>query len=226
MKNAGMPELNSVSVFRPGIPASFAGVVPIPFGWPKTLYRNQPKRKSVSKSGGPRSRAPAAIEWFRESEVPAYAFVLPDASSPAASRCSRTIPALPRGTAAGYICPKQVEFVGCVVIHSSIERFVIELDSAGRREVRLIRSCIDVRQRDQLQQILRLARKPVSRDDVIGKLRAGSRSGAAGGIENIEAQTAEDRPSAPPQSERAATFHRRYCAASLENRRSKNILFF
>ena len=26
-------------------------VVPMPFGWPKTLYRNQPKRKSVSKSG-------------------------------------------------------------------------------------------------------------------------------------------------------------------------------
>ena len=51
MKPAGSPDANVVSVFRPGIPASVAGVVPKSNGSTLTLYLKNPNRKSASSVG-------------------------------------------------------------------------------------------------------------------------------------------------------------------------------
>ena len=48
MNSAGSPEVNVVSLFRFGMPASLAGVVPKSNGSTFTSYRNHPKRKSAS----------------------------------------------------------------------------------------------------------------------------------------------------------------------------------
>ena len=48
MNSAGRPDVNVVSKFSPGMPASVAGVVPKSNGSTLTLYWNQPKRKSAS----------------------------------------------------------------------------------------------------------------------------------------------------------------------------------
>ena len=51
MKSEGKPLVNVVSLFRLGMPASAAGVVPKSAGSTSTLYWNQPKRKSTSSDG-------------------------------------------------------------------------------------------------------------------------------------------------------------------------------
>ncbi len=48
MKSDGRPLVKVVSLFRLGMPASAAGVVPKSAGSTSTLYWNQPKRKSTS----------------------------------------------------------------------------------------------------------------------------------------------------------------------------------
>ena len=70
MNNAGSPDVNVVSMFSPGMPASAAGVVPKSNGSTLTLYSNQPNRKSASSVDESVLSTPSARLWFFTSETP------------------------------------------------------------------------------------------------------------------------------------------------------------
>ena len=141
MKNAGMPELKFVSTFTPGTPASLAGDVPIPFGWPKTLYRNQPKRKSVSSVGLQvviEAAGDRVIARVRSPGVSAGRAGCIQART--RRRPARTSPGATMRKSCDGVAAEDVDLLGRVVIDANVEGVVIEFNAARGSEVRLVRA--------------------------------------------------------------------------------------